>query len=138
MSKKITIYNVPVIQNELTFKTPEDFQQWKEEEMKTNTSYVCFSGARVRNHVRYQYYYCNSSGTYNPKGDKKRLLKLQGSNKVGIYCTADMIVKQTQSAIKVTHCSTHFNHTIQLAHINLPEAVRLNVASKLQQGVKIS
>ncbi len=49
-----------------------------------------------------------------------------------------MIVRQTQSQIEVTHCSTHFNHTIQLAHINIPELVRLKVASKLQQGVTIN
>ena len=38
----------------------------------------------------------------------------------------------------VEYNSTHINHGIELAHLTLPaESVRLKVASKLQQGVKM-
>ena len=33
--------------------------------------------------------------------------------------------------------STHINHSIEPAHLMLPEDVRLEVASKLQQGVEM-
>ena len=49
-----------------------------------------------------------------------------------------MVVKQEVSGfVSVKFNSTHTNHNIQLAHLTLPKDVCLEIASKLQQGVKI-
>ena len=65
-------------------------------------------------------------------------MKSQGTCKVGSYCTAHMTVRENQSGqVYVEYNSTHINHDIELAHLTVPEDVRLEVASKLQQGVKM-
>ena len=126
--------------SEHTFPSFEAFHQWKnDEEVRTNSSYTLQSGSRVRQQTRFWYYYCNRSGEYEPKGEDIQSLKLQGTNKLGVYCTAHMTVWQTSTGvIDVTYCSTHFNHCNELAHVNLPEPVRMKVAAKLQQGVSIN
>ena len=43
----------------------------------------------------------------------------------------------SKSSFSIT-IATDQGHTIQLAHINIPEPVRLKIASKLQQGVTIN
>ena len=48
----------------------------------------------MRQQRRYWYYYCNTSGSYEAKGKDKRSLKLQVTNKIGMYCTAHMTVQQ--------------------------------------------
>ena len=64
-------------------------------------------------------------------------MKSQGSSKIGTYCTAHMTVRQNEAAlVYVEYNSTHINHSIELAHLMLPEDIRLEVASKLQQGVE--
>ena len=35
------------------------------------------------------------------------------------------------------YCSTHHSHEKQIAHLKIPEQVRLNIAAKLHQGVVI-
>ena len=39
--------------------------------------------------------------------------------------------------VHVVYCNTHYNHENELAHLYIPEPVRMTVASKLQQGVKV-
>lgn len=39
--------------------------------------------------------------------------------------------------VTVTYTSTHWNHQKQLAHLPVPTSIKLNIASKLQQGVTI-
>ena len=71
------------------------------------------------------------------KGEGKQCMKSQGSGKIGTYCTAHMTVRQNEAGlVYVENNSTHINHSIELAHLMLPEDIRLEVASKLQQGVE--
>ena len=49
-----------------------------------------------------------------------------------------MTVRQNEAGlVYVEYNSTHINHSIELAPLMLPEGIRLEVASKLQQGVKM-
>ena len=60
-------------------------------------------------------------------------MKSQGTCKVGSYSTAHMTEKIKLGKYNVEYNSTHINHYIELAHSTVPEDVRLEVASKLQQ-----
>ena len=74
------------------------------------------------------------------KGEGKKCMKSQGSSKIGTYCTAHMTVRQNEAElVYVEYNSTHINHSIELAHLMLPaeDVYRLEVVSKLQQGVKM-
>ena len=50
-----------------------------------------------------------------------------------------MKVKQDMDTEKltVTYTSTHWNHQKQLAHLPVPTSIKLNIASRLQQGATI-
>ena len=62
----------------------------------------------------------------------------QGSSKIGTYCTAHMTVRQNEAGlVYVEYNSTHINHIIELAHFMLTEDIRLEIASKWQQGVEM-
>ena len=132
-----TDHQISVDHNNYHFPSIEAFQQWKkDEEIRYNSTYILQCGSRMRQQRRYWYYYCNRSGRYEAKGKDKRSLKLQGTNKIG---TAHMTVQQQPAGdVNVTYCSTHFNHSIELGHIGIPEPIRMKVVSKLQQGVTIN
>ena len=130
-----TDHQISVDHNNYHFPSIEAFQQWKkDEEIRYNSTYILQCGSRMRQQRRYWYYYCNRSGRYEAKGKDKRSLKLQGTNKIG---TAHMTVQQQPAGdVNVIYCSTHFNHSIELGHIGIPEPIRMKVVSKLQQGVR--
>lgn len=96
-------------------------------------------GPRTSNHNRVWYFYCNRAGKYKPKGSNKRHQKSQGTCKIGEQCSAHLKAVQNinSGCVKVTYCSTHHNHVIKLAHLRICESVRMEVAAKLYQGVKM-
>ena len=122
-----------------SFTSFEEFQQWKkQEEMDTDTNYVQRTSSRVKLGSRVYYYYCNRSGQYTTKRNGKRCLMSQGTSKIGNYCTATITARQEANGhVSVVFNSTHTNHAIQLAHLPIPTSVRLQIASKLHQGVKM-
>jgi len=115
---------------------------WKqEEEYRTNTFYVQHGAPCTSAGVQVWYFYCNRSGKYKAKGEGKRALKTQGSSKIGMFCSAHMKVKQTLSEEKVTieYCSSHHTHEPDkdIAHLQMPEQLRLSVTAKLTQRITI-
>ena len=68
------------------------------------------------------------------KGEGKQCMKSWDSSKISTYCTAHMTIRQNEAGlVYVEYNSTHINHSsIELAHLMLPEDIRLEVASKLQ------
>lgn len=86
------------------------------------------------------YYYCNRSGKSRSITKGLRNSKLQGSEKLGVYCTAHLIVSQhTGGNVLVNFCSTHYGHTPEedVMHLRLPKDFKLAVSNKLLQGVTI-
>ena len=47
------------------------------------------------------------------------------------------VTQQQNGEVHVVYCNTHYNHENELAHLYIPEPVRMTVASKLQQGAKV-
>ncbi len=133
-------HDVTSTQEVREFASFKEFMQWKAvTEVNTQSYYVQQSGSRVRGAATWTYFYCNRSGCYQPKGSGRRVLKSQGSTKIGGICTAHLRVKQNNDTgnVIVYHCSSHHGHLKEIAHLRIPEQVKLTIAMKLQQGVAI-
>ena len=47
------------------------------------------------------------------------------------------VTQQQNREVHVVCCNTHYNHENELAHLYIPEPVRMTVVSKLQHSVKV-
>lgn len=66
------------------------------------------------------------------------MLKSQGSAKIGGICTAHVRVKINDTgSVIVYYCSLCIGHEKEIAHLCIPENVKLSIATKLQQDVDI-
>jgi len=80
--------------------TTIDFEEWKfQHERETNTSYIKTTGEKGDVDSTKTYYYCNRSGYFHPRGNRKRSLKSQGSCKLDAYCTAGIVTTQNEHGI---------------------------------------
>ncbi len=122
-----------------TFSSISKFLDWKKStELDSNSLYVQQCSMQASQSSRRWYYYCNRGGKYKPKGEGKRSVKVQGTNKIGICCTAHMKVVQdiVSDEVSVKFCSSH-NHAITLGHIPISEDSRMLIVRQLQEGVAI-
>ena len=90
----------------------------------------------IQNYHHY-YYYCNRTGTYNPRGSGKRGLKSQGTSKINASCSA--CIKAVRclktDSVSITYIPTHYNHDQKLGHLRLSNSTKNSVAEKLKEGV---
>ena len=124
----------------LSFQSLSAFLEWKEEEEdRSSSKFVKRTQPRTsKEGIVTYYFYCSRSGTYKPKGLSKRSLKTQGTSKLNSYCTSYMKAKQSpDNKLEVEYCSTHHNHEREIAHLTLPQHVKLLIATKVQQGVAV-
>ena len=83
------------------------------------------------------YYYCNRSGYFNPTGQNVIALKSQGTAKINSYCTAAIVLIQSDTCtyLQAKICSTHHGHSTNLGYLWLQRNDRFHIAAKLSQGV---
>ena len=133
-------HELPYIIESLSFDNIEDFQKWKlRVERETSSLYVQKTAVKQCGNNKHTYLYCNRSGTCKPKGGGKRLMKSQGTCKMGEPCTSYMkVCEQTDTGlVSIEYCGNHSGHECRLAHLKIPEDVRSMIAAKLQLGVNI-
>ena len=77
------------------------------------------------------YYYCNREGRYKSEGALKQQLKTQGTAKIGSQCSADIKAVQNINTYKIqySYCTTLYNHTTQLAYLQIPLTIQQDIAS---------
>ena len=113
--------------------------KWKEdEELHCKASYVQKTGAKTYGQRKYWYFYCNRSGSYQARGKGERLIKTQGSCKLGAVCSSYIKAYQeleSNTELVVEYCATHHNHDHELAHLPIPKEVAMEISYKLQQGI---
>ena len=59
---------------------------------------------------------------------------------MGKYCTAHMrVTHDNNDIVTVNYCKTHYNHNPEddIGHLRLPEHMKISIAAKLLQGVKV-
>ena len=81
----------------------------------------------------------NRSGHCKGEGCEQRQLKSQGTSKINNICPSGMKVTENlaNGVVTVIYTATHWNHPKQLAHLPIPNTVKLQIAAKLQQGVSV-
>ena len=112
------------------------FDQWKSKfEEETHTSFIMATGKKVLSGNRtITYYYCNRSGYFM---HNIRALKSQGTSKIDSYCTAAIVLTESDvsTQLQAKICSTHHGHSISLGYLRLQRNNRFQITSKLSQGV---
>lgn len=123
-----------------TFINREEFEVWKaDEEAWTSSSFVPHCGCQLIPNSKVWYYYSNQAGDFKNKSKGQRLLKSQGTAKIGHQCSAYMKLSEnmTMGVATLNYCKNHHSHEIKLAHLRIPFTTILNIAAKLQQGIKM-
>ena len=126
---------------ERTFGSFYEFSTWKEEEERVSHSwFVMHTAPKTIQNYQHYYYYCNRTGTYNPRGSGKRGLKSQGTSKINASCSA--CIKAVRclktDSVSITYIPTHYNHDQKLGHLRLSNSTKNSVAEKLKEGVGVS
>ncbi|GFQ69265.1 uncharacterized protein TNCT_198661 [Trichonephila clavata] len=87
-------HNITIEKDTHNFNTLEDFKLWKETiEKQTTSLYVKNTGSKSdKTDGTITYFYCHRNGYYNTTGDKKRNMKMAGSNKIKGNCPSKMKV----------------------------------------------
>ena len=62
------------------------------------------------------------------------LCKMKGTCTAYMFATMDL----PSAAVKVSFCSQHTGHTMDIAHLRLSTYMRSEVAALLQQGVNVN
>ena len=121
------------------FSSEAEFKQWKEKVEKETISWFVKYRKREGKNSIIDWYRCNRSGTYRPRGTGKRAMKQQGSSKIGGHCTAFMktISSKDRGNVVVEACLGHTGHEKKLGHLRIPDQLRQEIAGKLAKGVKI-
>ncbi len=124
----------------LHFTNVEQFKEWKSGIEKLTIT--CFRQRTVKQLQTYtlRTYMCHRSGKFQPKSNRTRRLKTQGSKKINGYCPAEMKVStdRRDGTCKVTYIRTHLGHNVgdlnELVHITLSREERLDIAAKISDG----
>lgn len=119
----------------LYFHNGEDFLKWKQSmEKKTKSIFAQYSGSQTVNDVKITYYYCNRSGYFQPKGDGKRALKVNGSTKIDCVCPAKIKKIEKEDGIEVQYLDTHLGHE-DTRKSHLYEDEKEKIALKIHQNI---
>ena len=134
------VHGVNQESSEHVFHSHDEFLRWKNsEEESTHSNYVTHGGTSVKDSAKYTFFYCNRSGVSKPKGTGARNTKIQKTSKMGATSTAHIKLEEKllNGSCKVTYCYTHCGHTKDLAHIRMPESLKVKIASQPKAGVSI-
>ncbi|GFW05710.1 c2H2-type domain-containing protein [Trichonephila clavipes] len=106
-------HNITIEKDTRTFDTFKDFKLWKESiEKQTSSLYLKNTGSKSRKTGgKITYFYCHCNGFYNARGDKKRNMKIAGSNKInGNFPSMMKVYEDIESKVTVEFTKTHVGH----------------------------
>ena len=133
-------HQLSIEEKEISFDTLKEFYKWKEEfETTTHSLFVLKCAQQVSNGMKVFYYYCNRADTYKSEETGKHQLKTQGTAKRGSQCSAYIKSVQDINTHKIHYyiCPIHYNHTTQLAYLQISLTIRQDIAKKLKEGVSM-
>ncbi|CAL4116745.1 unnamed protein product [Meganyctiphanes norvegica] len=121
------------------FYSLEEFDNWKDAtEIRTGVSYKGKTGWRKNGNTNRMTFYCRRSGNYKPRSIRKRKLKLQGTCRIGTYCSSTIEVRLKDGCYDVKFFEEHSGHTLgqeDMKYTNLPMSTKNYVAERLSQNV---
>ncbi|GFR31302.1 uncharacterized protein TNCT_518101 [Trichonephila clavata] len=133
-------HNITIEKDTHNFNTLEDFKLWKEIiEKQTTSLYVKNTGSKSdKTGGTITYFYCHRNGYYNTMGDKKRNMKMAGSDKINGNCPSKMkVYEDIQSKVTVVFTKTHVGHGINLGRMKITREEKEDIARKLENIIPI-
>src|SRR5277367_756545 len=126
--KHAFVYNV----EKKSFSSFQDFTVWKDtQEKEAVVSFVQHCGIKRPQDATVTYFYCHRSGSSVSTSVGKR--QARTSSKVGVCCTASMIVTvdNVSGVVALEYCDTHYGHTHDLKFARLTQSEKEMIAGML-------
>ncbi|GFT63772.1 uncharacterized protein NPIL_117321, partial [Nephila pilipes] len=132
-------HNIAIEKETKKFDTYEAFKIWKEDvEKQTTALYVKNTGSKFNNMKKTTYFYCHRNGFYNARGDKKRTIKMAGSNKINGNCPSKMkVCEDNENQVYVEFTKTHLGHGKDLGRMQITREEKDELARKLEKKIPI-
>ncbi|GFY40048.1 uncharacterized protein TNIN_425921 [Trichonephila inaurata madagascariensis] len=134
------VHNITIEKDTQTFDSFKDFKLWKETiEKQTSSLYVKNTGCKSgKTGGKITYFYCHRNGFYNARGDKKRNMKIAGSNKINGNCPSKMkVYEDIESKVTVEFTKTHVGHGIDLRRMKITREEKEDIARKLENKIPV-
>ncbi|GFS35112.1 hypothetical protein NPIL_363961 [Nephila pilipes] len=109
---------------------------WKDVEKQTIALYVKNTGSKSdKIGGKTTYLYCHRNGFYNVMCDKKRTIKVTGSNKINGNCPSKMkICEDIENQVYVEFTKIHLGHGTDLRR---KQITREEIARKLENKISL-
>ncbi|GFT58253.1 uncharacterized protein NPIL_273371 [Nephila pilipes] len=132
-------HNIAIEKETKKFDTYEAFKIWKEDvEKQTTGLYVKNTGSKFNDMKKTTYFYCHRNGFYNARGDKKRTIKMAGSNKINRNCPSKMkVCEDNENQVYVEFTKTHLGHGKDLGRMQITREEKDELARKLEKKIPI-
>lgn len=126
--------------SKLNFESYESFMLWKTQEEQTKLACFLKNKTRTGKHsVLTHYYICNRSGDYVATGKGERLLKTQGTCKIGKTCPSKIKARVLpDGSCSVEYNPIHVGHSMDIQHLRLSTAERTMIADNIVNQVPFS
>ncbi|GFS40210.1 uncharacterized protein TNIN_404901 [Trichonephila inaurata madagascariensis] len=134
------VHNITIEKDTRTFDSFKDFKLWKESiEKQTSSLYVKNTGSKSgKTGGKITYFYCHRNGFYNARDDKKRNMKIAGSNKINGNCPSKMkVYEDIESKVTVEFTNTHVGHGIDLRRMKITREEKEDIARKLENKIPV-
>ncbi|GFS36673.1 uncharacterized protein TNIN_456671 [Trichonephila inaurata madagascariensis] len=134
------VHNITIEKDTRTFDSFKDFKLRKESiEKQTSSLYVKNTGSKSgKTGGKITYFYCRRNGFYNARGDKKRNMKIAGSNKINGNCPSKMeVYEDIESKVTVEFTKTHVGHGIDLGRMKITREEKKDIARKLENKIPV-
>ncbi|GFY65921.1 zinc finger protein 432-like isoform X1 [Trichonephila inaurata madagascariensis] len=132
-------HNIAIEKETRTFDTFEDFELWKESvEKQTSSLYVKNTGSKSETMGgKIIHFYSHRNGYYNVRGDKKRNMKVAGSNNMNGNCPSKMkVYEDIESKMSVEFTKIHVGHGIDLGWMKMAIEEK-DIARKLENKIPV-
>ncbi|GFU23843.1 uncharacterized protein NPIL_457311 [Nephila pilipes] len=132
-------HNIAIEKETKKFDTYEAFKIWKEDvEKQTTALYVKNTRSKFNDMKKTTYFYCHRNGFYNARGDKKRTIKMAGSNKINRNCPSKMkVCEDNENQVYVEFTKTHLGHGKDLGRMQITREEKDELARKLEKKIPI-
>ncbi|GFS42799.1 uncharacterized protein NPIL_506281 [Nephila pilipes] len=126
-------HNIAIEKETKKFDTYETFKIWKEDvEKQTTALYVKNTGSKFNDMKKTTYFYCHRNGFYNARGDKKRTIKMAGSNKINGNCPSKMkVCEDNENQVYEEFTKAHLGHGKDLGRMQITREEKDELARKL-------
>lgn len=129
------IHNIRIEDQNITFKSENDFNTWKSEIEKIHGSQFVKKQSKYISKIDEStklHFVCHRDGLFKSASNFKRRLKLLGSNKINGYCPARIDATiHLSGQVEVNCCLNHVGHQSDIGRFKLTAEEKKVIADKI-------